>query len=47
MRLKMGTVVHLIEEVTDFQTAMAMALDGDLGATHRAIKTDMRWTGAS
>lgn len=44
---KMGTFVHLVEEPTDYRTAMAMALHEELGETHRAIKMAMRWTGAS
>jgi len=32
---------------TDYATAIAVALRGELGDTHRAIKTVMRWTGAS
>jgi hypothetical protein len=44
---KMGTFVHLIEELTDYRAAMAVALHEELGETHRAIKMAMRWTGAS
>jgi hypothetical protein len=44
---KMGTFVHLVEEPTDYRTAVAMALHEELGETHRAIKMAMRWTGAS
>lgn len=44
---KMGTFVHLIEEPPDYRTAIAMALHEELDDTHRAIKTPMRWTGAS
>ncbi len=54
MRAKMGTVVpkmgafvHLIEEPTDYRTAIAMALHEELDNTYRAIKMAMRWTGAS
>ncbi len=43
---KMGTFVHLVEEASDYRTAMALALDENLGETHRAIKIAMRWTGA-
>lgn len=32
---------------TDYATAIAGALRQDLGATHQAVKTVMRWTGAS
>ena len=31
----------------EFEQAIAAALKGELGSTHRAIKTVMRWTGAS
>jgi hypothetical protein len=31
----------------EFEKAIAAALTGELGLTHRAIKTVMRWTGAS
>ncbi|WP_415183765.1 XRE family transcriptional regulator [Phaeovulum sp.] len=44
---KMGTFVHLIAEPTDYRTAIAMALHEELDDTYRAIKTAMRWTGAS
>ena len=44
---KMGTVVHLVEDHTDYQTAVALALQEELGETHRAIKMARRWTGAS
>ena len=44
---KMGTFVHLVEEPTDYRTAIALALDEELDDTHRAIKTAIRWTGAS
>ena len=54
MRVKMGTVVpnmgtfvHLVEDPTDYRTAVALALQEELGETHRAIKTARRWTGAS
>lgn len=32
---------------TDFANAVARALQSELGDTHRAVKTIMRWTGAS
>lgn len=32
---------------TDFAIAVARALQSELGDTHRAVKTIMRWTGAS
>jgi hypothetical protein len=44
---KMGTFVHLNEIPGDYRAAMAMALHAELGSTHRAIKSAMRWTGAS
>ncbi len=54
MRIKMGafvpktgTNVHLDADVADYQTAIAAALRDELGLTHRAVKTAMRWTGAS
>ena len=31
----------------EFEQAIAAALKGELGSTHRAIKTVMGWTGAS
>ena len=31
----------------EFEQAIAAALRGELGRTHRAVKTVMRWTGAS
>jgi hypothetical protein len=31
----------------EFEKAIAAALKGELGSTHRAVKTVMRWTGAS
>lgn len=54
MRIKMatvvpkkGTIVHLVEVPGDYRAAIAMALHAELGSTHRAIKSAMRWTGAS
>ncbi|MDR0808275.1 MAG: XRE family transcriptional regulator [Gemmobacter sp.] len=54
MRIKMdtvvpkkGTIVHQPADVADYRSAIAMALRVDLGSTHRAVKTAMRWTGAS
>lgn len=44
---KMGTIVHLDEIPDDYRRAIAMALHAELGSTHRAIKSAMRWTGAS
>ena len=54
MRTKMGTVVpkmsttvHLAANQTRYRKAIADALRRELGPTHQAIKTAMRWTGAS
>lgn len=54
MRIKKGTVVpktgtnvHLEADVADYRTAIAAALRDELSLTHRAVKTAMRWTGAS
>lgn len=54
MRVKMGTVVPKAGTVVqpdadamDYRAAIASALRQELGASHRAIKTAMRWTGAS
>ncbi len=44
---KMGTVLHLDGIPGDYRGAIALALHTELGSTHRAIKTAMRWTGAS
>lgn len=44
---KAGTNVHLEANVTDYRAAIAAALRDELGLTHRAVKTAMRWTGAS
>lgn len=44
---KKGTNVHLEADATDYRTAIAAALREELGLTHRAVKTAMRWTGAS
>jgi hypothetical protein len=44
---KMGTVLHLDGIPGDYRGAIALALHAELGSTHRAIKTAMRWTGAS
>lgn len=44
---KMGTTVHLAADQTDYRKAIAAALRAELGPTHQAIKTAMRWTGAS
>lgn len=44
---KTGTNVHLEADVADYRTAIAAALRDELGLTHRAVKTAMRWTGAS
>ena len=44
---KTGTNVHLEADAADYRTAIAAALRDELGLTHRAVKTAMRWTGAS
>lgn len=44
---KMGTVLHVDGIPGDYRAAIALALHAELGSTHRAIKTAMRWTGAS
>ncbi|HBU15685.1 MAG: hypothetical protein A2092_13215 [Rhodobacteraceae bacterium GWE1_64_9] len=44
---KMGTTVHLAAGQTRYRKAVAAALRAELGSTHQAIKTAMRWTGAS
>lgn len=44
---KMGTTVHLDADQTAYRKAIADALRRELGPTHQAIKTVMRWTGAS
>jgi hypothetical protein len=44
---KTGTNVHPEADVADYRTAIAAALRDELGLTHRAVKTAMRWTGAS
>ena len=44
---KMGTTVHLDADQTAYRTGIADALRRELGPTHQAIKTVMRWTGAS
>lgn len=54
MRIKMGTVVQkmgttvpMAADQTRYRKAVAAALRAELGPTHQAIKTAMRWTGAS
>jgi hypothetical protein len=44
---KMGTTVHLAADQARYRRAIADALRRELGPTHQAIKTAMRWTGAS
>lgn len=44
---KMGTFVHPEDVPADYRAAVAMALHAELGSTHRAIKSTMKWTGAS
>ena len=54
MRVKMGTVVpkkgttvHLEADQARYRKAIAAALRAELGQTHQAVRTAMRWTGAS
>lgn len=47
LQVKMGTFVHPEDVPADYRAAVAMALHAELGSTHRAIKSAMRWTGAS
>ncbi len=54
MRAKMGTIVpkkgttvQIEADQARYREAVAAALRKDLGQTHQAIKTAMRWTGAS
>jgi len=54
MRAKMGTVVpkkgttvHVSADQAGYRKAIAAALRAELGQTHQAVKTVMRWTGAS
>ncbi|WJS85924.1 hypothetical protein [Paracoccus sp. TOH] len=54
MRIKMGTVVPKKGTIVRpeaaqarYREAVAAALRAELGQTHQAIKTAMRWTGAS
>lgn len=44
---KMGTDVHLDADQAAYRRAIADTLRRELGPTHQAIKTVMRWTGAS
>jgi hypothetical protein len=44
---KMGTTVPMAADQTLYRRAIADALRRELGPTHQAIKTAMRWTGAS
>ncbi len=44
---KTGTIVHLEGSQARYREAVAAALIQELGLTHRAVKTAMRWTGAS
>ena len=43
---KMGTTVHLDADQAAYRRAISDALRRELGQTHQAIKTVMRWTGA-
>lgn len=47
MRVKMDTIVLPEDVPGDVCAAVAMALHAELGSTHRAITSAMRWTGAS
>jgi len=44
---KKGKVLHYESEGRDYPAVIAAALRQDVGGTHRAIKTIVRWTGAS
>ena len=44
---KKGTTVHLDADQARYRHAIAAALRAELGQTHQAVKTAMRWTGAS
>lgn len=48
---KKGTIVHPATRMggpdTGYADAIAAALRQELGTTHQAVKTAMRWTGAS
>ena len=44
---KTGTIVHPEGSQARYREAGAAALIQELGLTHRAVKTAMRWTGAS
>lgn len=44
---KMGKELHRAGEDPEFASMIAEALTNELGKTHQAIKTAMRWTGAS
>ena len=44
---KKGTTVHLRADQAAYRKAIAAALRTELGQTHQAVKTAMRWTGAS
>jgi hypothetical protein len=47
---KMGNSLHLTKHTTvtvDYESQIATALRRELGGSHKAVKTLMRWTGAS
>jgi hypothetical protein len=44
---KKGTTVHLNADQAAYRKAIAAALRAEFGQTHQAVKTAMRWTGAS
>lgn len=44
---KTGNKLHSALGELDLASAIAEALNAELGASHRAVKTAMNWTGAS
>ena len=46
MLLKKGIVFPDVSEIVTYPATIAYALKHELGNTHRAVKTLMRWTGA-
>lgn len=47
MLLKAGTKLHCPETDKSLAILVAQSLSIELGKTHQAVKTAMRWTGAS
>ncbi len=43
---KTGILLPIGENLSSYQKTIAYALKCELGATHQAVKTIMRWTGA-